>query len=181
MLSLIPTFVGRGDSSGRVFRSYRRILRLRSIATLPTMSNNSLSLWYGWPKDSKRITTSPLASQGEFQMNCRISIQWITCLGLTLGLMTGCAEEFVVFHSASGAPLLISRRAYSSEECIVKVKEDAARLGVTFRHVHIRGNVAGRSLLWPLHPGYACEAAIGSEQPPIGTYPMREDLLLKGS
>lgn len=110
-----------------------------------------------------------------------ISMRWITPLGLMLGLMTGCAEEFVVFHSVSGNPMLISRRAYTSEECIAKVKEDAARLGVTFRHVHIRGNVAGRSLLWPLHPGFACEAAIGSEQPPVGAYPIREDLLLKGS
>lgn len=117
----------------------------------------------------------------EDKMNSRMSIQWIACLCLTLGLMTGCAEEFVVFHSVSGAPLLISRRAFTSEECIAKLKEDAVRLGVTFRHVHIRGNVAGRSLLWPLHPGYACEAAIGSEQPPAGAYPMKTDLLLKGS
>jgi hypothetical protein len=36
-------------------------------------------------------------------------------------------------------------------------------------------------LLWPLHPGYACEAAIGPEQPPIGTYPIGRDLILKGS
>lgn len=127
--------------------------------------------------------TSPISSssQGEFPMNSRISMQGITCLCLMLGLMTGCAEEFVVFHSVSGDPLLISRRAFTSEECIAKVKEDAVRLGVTLRHVHIRGNVAGRSLLWPLHPGYACEAAIGSEQPPAGAYPMTENLLLKGS
>jgi hypothetical protein len=124
---------------------------------------------------------SPIASQGKLPMNSRMSIRGIICLCLMLGLMTGCAEEFVVFHSASGDPLLISRRAFTSEECIEKVKEDAVRLGVTFRHVHIRGNVAGRSLLWPLHPGYACEAAIGSEQPPAGAYPMRTDLLLKGS
>ncbi len=114
-------------------------------------------------------------------MKSRMSMRGITCLCLMLGLMTGCAEEFVVFHSASGDPLLISRRAFTSEECIAKVKEDAVRLGVTFRHVHIRGNVAGRSLLWPLHPGYACEAAIGSEQPPAGAYPMKKDFLLKGS
>ncbi|MDH4097005.1 MAG: hypothetical protein OEY21_01100 [Nitrospira sp.] len=55
------------------------------------------------------------------------------------------------------------------------------RLGVTFRYVHVRGNFAGRSLLWPLNPGYACEAAIGPEQLPIGAYPMGKDLLLKGS
>jgi hypothetical protein len=113
-------------------------------------------------------------------MNSRMPIRGITCLCLVLGLMTGCAKEFVVFHSASGDPLLISRRAFTSEECIEKVKEDAVRLGVTFRHIHIRGDVAGRSLLWPLHPGYACEAAIGSEQPPAGAYPMRTDLFLRG-
>lgn len=113
-------------------------------------------------------------------MNSRMSIRGITCLCLVLGLMTGCAKEFVVFHSASGDPLLISRRAFTSEECIEKVKEDAVRLGVTFRHIHIRGDAAGRSLLWPLHPGYACEAAIGSEQPPAGAYPMRTDLFLRG-
>lgn len=179
--TLIPTFVGMGDSSSRVFRSYRRILRLRSIASLPAMSNNSPSLWYGWPKDSRRFTTSPIALRGDSPMNSRMSIRWVVCLCLILGLVTGCAEEFVLFHSASGDPLLISRRAYTSEGCIAKVKEDAARLGVTFRHIHIRGNVAGRSLLWPLHPGYACEAAIGSEQPPMGTYPTGKGLLLKRS
>jgi hypothetical protein len=125
--------------------------------------------------------TALIASQGEFLMKSRMSIRRIICLCLMLGIMTGCAEEFVVFHSASGDPLLISRRAFTSEECIAKVKEDAVRLGVTFRHVHIRGNIAGRSLLWPLHPGYACEAAIGPEQPPVGAYPMRKNLLLKGS
>lgn len=113
-------------------------------------------------------------------MNSRMSMRGITCLCLVLGLMTGCAGEFVVFHSASGDPLLISRRAFTSEECIEKLKEDAVRLGVTFRHIHIRGDAAGRSLLWPLHPGYACEAAIGSEQPPAGVYPMRTDLFLRG-
>lgn len=170
-----------GDNSDRVFRSYRRILRLHRITTLHTISNNPPSLWYGWPKDDRRLMTSSIASQDELPMNRRMSIRGITCLCLMLGLMTGCAEEFVVFHSTSGDPLLISRRAFTSEECIAKVQEDAAHLGVTFRHVHIRGNVAGRSLLWPLHPGYACEAAIGSAQLPAGAYPMSEDLLLKGS
>ena len=55
------------------------------------------------------------------------------------------------------------------------------RLGVTLRYIHVRGNVEGRSLLWPLDPGYACEAAIGQEHQPIGAYPMGTDLLLKGS
>lgn len=51
------------------------------------------------------------------------------------------------------------------------MREEAGRLGVTFRYVHIRGSVLGRSLLWPFEPGYACEAAIGPEQPPVGSYP----------
>jgi len=114
-------------------------------------------------------------------MNRRPAIRWIIGLCLILGLMTGCAEKFVLLHSVSGKPLLISRRAYTFEGCIAKVKEEGVRLGVTFRYVHVRGNFAGRSLLWPLNPGYACEAAIGPEQLPIGAYPMGNDLLLKGS
>jgi len=51
-------------------------------------------------------------------MKRRMSIRGITCLCLMLGLMTGCAEEFIVFHSASGDPLLISRRAFTSEETL---------------------------------------------------------------
>jgi hypothetical protein len=114
-------------------------------------------------------------------MNRRASIRCTIGLCLALGLMAGCAEEFVLVHSVSGYPLLISRRDYTSDGCIAKVKEEAARLGITFRYIHVRGNIAGRSLLWPLHPGYACEAAIGPEQQPIGAYPMGEDLLHKGS
>jgi hypothetical protein len=98
-----------------------------------------------------------------------------------VGILTGCAEEFVIFHSASGDPLLISRRAYTSKGCAAKVQEDAERMGVTFRYVHVRGNIVGRSLLWPLYPGYACEAAIGPEQPPTGAYPTERDIILKGS
>ena len=114
-------------------------------------------------------------------MNRQSAIRWIPCLCVALGLVTGCAEEFVVLHSLSGNPLLISRRDYTSDDCIAKVKEDAVRLGVTFRYVHVRGNFEGRSLLWPLDPGYVCEAAIGQEQRPIGAYPMGKDLPLKGS
>lgn len=84
--------------------------------------------------------------------------------------ITGCASEFTVF-SAAGDPLLLSRRGYTPDECTEKVKDDAARLGVTLRYVHIRGTAVGRSLMWPFEPGYACEAAIGPEQGPIGTYP----------
>lgn len=83
--------------------------------------------------------------------------------------------------SASGEPLLISRRGYTSDECTEKVKDDAARMGVTLRYVHIRGSVVGRSLLWPFEPGYACDAAIGPEQGPIGTYPGSPRTLSRGS
>jgi len=108
-------------------------------------------------------------------------LQKLSCVCLLLGVMTGCASEFVMFHSTSGAPTLIARRAYTSNGCVEKVKEDAIRLGVTFRYIHIRGDFAGRSLLWPFEPGYACEAAIGTEQLPIGAYPNGRALILKGS
>ena len=50
------------------------------------------------------------------------------------------------------------------------LQEEANRLGVTFRYVHVRGTTFGRSLLWPFEPGYACEAAIGPEGHPSGIY-----------
>ena len=94
--------------------------------------------------------------------------------------VTGCASDFSVF-GASGQPILISRRGYSPSECTEKVKDDAARLGVTLRYIHIRGTTVGRSLLWPFETGYACEAAIGPEQGPIGTYPSNLRILSQGS
>lgn len=116
-----------------------------------------------------------------FSMNTDTMLRKISCLFVLLGLMTGCAGEFVMFHSVSGSPTLIARRAYTSDGCVEKVKEEAVRLGVTFRYIHVRGNFSGRSLLWPLEPGYACEAAIGNEQLPIGTYPNGRDLIFRGS
>lgn len=100
---------------------------------------------------------------------------------LSLGLMTGCAEEFVLFHSKSGDPILIGRRAYTLDACTEMLKANAARLGVTLRYIHVRGNFTGRSLLWPLERGYACEAAIGPEQLPTGFYPHRGERILRGS
>ena len=100
-------------------------------------------------------------------------------LCLLLGL-TGCINEFSVL-STSGSPLLISRRGYSPQECTDKVKDEAARMGMTLRYIHVRGNVAGRSLLWPFQPGYSCEAAFGPEQPPIGTYPDAPPIGSRGS
>jgi|GEM_PF-1788006 len=94
--------------------------------------------------------------------------------------VTGCASEFSVL-SPSGEPILISRRGYSPGECTEKVKDDAARMGVTLRYIHIRGSAVGRSLLWPFEPGYACEAGIGPEQGPIGTYPSNFRILSRGS
>ena len=114
-------------------------------------------------------------------MNIGTMLYKISCVCILSGLLTGCASEFVMFHSTSGDPTLIARRAYTSDGCVEKVKQDAIRLGVTFRYIHIRGNFAGRSLLWPLEPGYACEAAIGTEQLPIGAYPNGRDLIFKGS
>lgn len=101
----------------------------------------------------------------------------ILCVLLAI---TGCASEFSVF-SASGQPLLISRRGYSPSECAEKVKNDAARIGVTLRYIHIRGTTVGRSLLWPFEAGYACEAAIGPEQGPTGPYPSTLHILSRGS
>jgi len=109
------------------------------------------------------------------------TIRRVTGFLVVLWLMTGCADEYVVFHSVSGDPIIISRRAYTYEDCVAKVKDDAARMGVTFRYVHVRGSLAGRSLLWPLEKGYACEAAIGPEQQPTGSYPIGTRSLPQGS
>jgi hypothetical protein len=106
-----------------------------------------------------------------------IPISALLCL--LLGL-SGCINEFSVL-SGSGSPLLISRRGYSAQECTEKVKDEAARMGVTLQYIHVRGSVVGRSLLWPFQPGYACEAAFGPEQAPIGTYPEIPPLSLRGS
>ncbi len=103
-----------------------------------------------------------------------------TCFLCLLLTLTGCINEFSVL-SESGAPLLISRRGYSAQDCTEKVKDEAARMGATLRYIHVRGNLVGRSLLWPFHPGYACEAAIGPEQVPIGTYPETPSASFRGS
>jgi len=85
-------------------------------------------------------------------------------------LLAGCAESFTVFHSQTGDPILLGRRSYSYDGCLSTMREEADRLGVTFRYVHVRGTTFGRSLLWPFEPGYACEAAIGPEGYPNGIY-----------
>jgi hypothetical protein len=93
----------------------------------------------------------------------------VLCLVLSL-LAGGCAEPFTVFHSQTGEQILLGRRSYSYDGCLSTVREEADRLGVTFRYVHVRGTTFGRSLLWPFEPGYACEAAIGPEGHPNGIY-----------
>jgi hypothetical protein len=87
-----------------------------------------------------------------------------------LFVLTGCAESFTVFHSQTGEPTILGRRAYTYEGCLSTMREEAERLGLTFRYVQVRGSWEGRSLLWPFEPGYACEAAIGPEQLPSGIY-----------
>lgn len=94
--------------------------------------------------------------------------------------VTGCASEFTIVSTA-GEPLLISRRGYTPDGCTALVKNDAAHMGVTLRYVHIRGNFAGRSLMWPFEPGYACEAGIGPEQGPIGMYLQAPHIFRRGS
>lgn len=95
-----------------------------------------------------------------------------------LFFMAGCASEYNGFHSQTGEPLLLSRRAYSKETCLQKIQEEGARLGVTFRYIHVRGSLFGQSLLWPFEGGYACEAAIGPEEKPKRIYPLEESPLL---
>ena len=85
-------------------------------------------------------------------------------------LLGACAESFTVFHSQTGEPIILGRRSSSYEGCLATMREEADRLGVTFRHVHVRGSTIGRSLLWPFEQGYACEAAIGPEDHPHGIY-----------
>jgi hypothetical protein len=87
-------------------------------------------------------------------------------------LLAGCADEsYTVFHNQTGNPIILGRRSYSYEGCLSTMREEAARLGVSFSTVKVRGSWQGRSLLWPFEPGYACEGAIGPERLPRGIYP----------
>jgi len=94
----------------------------------------------------------------------------VLLLALASISLVGCAESFTVFHSETGEPILLGRRSYTYDGCLSTMQEEADRLGVTFRYVHVRGTLFGRSLLWPFEPGYACEAAIGPERGPNGIY-----------
>jgi hypothetical protein len=86
-------------------------------------------------------------------------------------LLAGCAESYTIFHSQTGQPIILGRRAYTYEGCLSTMQEEATRLGVSLSTVQVRGSWEGRSLLWPFEPGYACEGAIGPERLPRGIYP----------
>ena len=105
---------------------------------------------------------------------------WVLLLALASISFLGCAESYTVFHSQTGEPILLGRRSYSYDGCLSTMREEADRLGVTFRYVHVRGSLEGRSLLWPFEPGFACEAAIGPERPPNGIYLNAPPLAPKG-
>ena len=94
----------------------------------------------------------------------------VVLLFMTSILLAGCAESYTVFHSQTGEPIILGRRAWSYEGCLSTMREEAQQLGVTFRYVHVRGTTFGRSLLWPFEKGYACEAAVGPEGRPNGIY-----------
>lgn len=108
-------------------------------------------------------------SRGQNLMTPQLSMRVLISMLLFSMGVTGCASEFIIV-GASGEPLLISRRGFFPDECTAMVKDDAARMGVPLRYIHIRGNAVGRSLLWPFEPGYACEGGIGPEQGPAGIY-----------
>ena len=50
-------------------------------------------------------------------------------------LLAGCAESYTVFHSQTGNPIILGRRAYSYEGCLSTMREEAARLGVSLSTV----------------------------------------------
>ena len=99
---------------------------------------------------------------------------------IILVLLAGCAESYTVFHSETGNPIILGRRAYSYDGCLSTMREEAIRLGVSLSTVKVRGSWQGRSLLWPFEPGYACEGTIGTESLPHGIYPKVPPLLPQG-
>jgi hypothetical protein len=90
-------------------------------------------------------------------------------LGFAL-FLSACSDQYTVFHSQTGLPILLIKRAYTYRGCIETMRAEAARLGVTFRYIHVKGSWSGQTLLWPFDPGYACEAVIGPERPLSGAY-----------
>lgn len=86
-------------------------------------------------------------------------------------ILAGCAEPYTVFHTQTGQPIMLGRRAYTYEGCISAMREEAARLGVSLGMTQVKGSWEGRSLLWPFEPGYACEGTVGPQRLPSGAYP----------
>ena len=86
-------------------------------------------------------------------------------------VLAGCAEPYTVFHTQTGQPIVLGRRAYTYEGCLSAMREEAARLGVSLGMIQVKGSWEGRSLLWPFEPGYACEGTIGPQRLPHGVYP----------
>ena len=95
-------------------------------------------------------------------------------------ILGGCAESYTMFHSQTGQPIMLGRRAYTYEGCLSTMHEEAARLGVSIGRVNVRGSWQGRSLLWPFEPGYACEGIIGPERLPNRIYLNVPPLLPQG-
>lgn len=99
-------------------------------------------------------------------------------LGMLMGgilLAAGCADEYIAYHRSTGEPLILTRRAYTQEDCLQRIRQDSDELGVTLRYVHMKGSLFGQSLLWPFEPGYYCEAAIGPPDIRRGIYPREEE------
>ncbi|MEQ1656724.1 MAG: hypothetical protein ABL960_13595 [Nitrospira sp.] len=111
-------------------------------------------------------------------MKNRMHIVRISAILGFLLFAAGCASEYDAFHTQTGEPLLLSRRAYSRDACLEEIRAEGTRLGVTFRYVNVRGSLFGQSLLWPFEGGYACEAAIGPEEKPRGIYPRERSPML---
>jgi hypothetical protein len=109
------------------------------------------------------------------------SLRTIGILSLGLLMLSGCAKEFMVLNSQTGEILIIARRSHTTNNCVAKLNQDADRMGVTFRYIHVRGTTVGRSLLWPFESGFACEGAIGPGQRPSGSYPLDLDILTQQS
>ena len=86
-------------------------------------------------------------------------------------ILAGCAESYTVFHTQTGQPIMLGRRAYTYEGCLSAMHEEAARLGVSLGMIQVKGSWEGRSLLWPFEPGYACEGTVGLQRLPHGIYP----------
>ena len=91
---------------------------------------------------------------------------------ITILLLAGCAENYTVFHSQTGNPIILGRRAYSHEGCLSTMREEAARLGVSLSAVQVRGSLARPiTLVAPLSQGMRAKGPSVPERLPHGIYP----------